>query len=204
MPFRRTPALALALALALAAVALAPTPAHAGPPWISVELPVNPHDPATRDALVVVHTYHHGQAEPQTITCTLEGIVDGARRTVACRAEPTSRPAVYAILGVVPARGVWMLVVTGREGTAQSATVLVDYGRDRQIAAVRVPTRKAEGGRWTIPTPVPPQDIDRMLQSRWTVLGRADGGPSRDRAGLVTLGASALALLAFVSRRRMT
>ena len=34
--------------------------AAAGPPWIAIEYPANPHDPNTRGAFLTVRTYHHG------------------------------------------------------------------------------------------------------------------------------------------------
>jgi len=58
---RRLPTLAT-LALTVVAGAALPRTAAAGPPWIGVELPANPHMEATRGALAVVHLYHHGTA----------------------------------------------------------------------------------------------------------------------------------------------
>ena len=186
--------------LALAVLALVALPAHAGPPWISVELPANPHDARTRGALLLVHTYHHGASMEQSIACAIEGLVDGARRTRTCRAQPTSRPGVYAIRGDLPEQGVWMLVVTGREGSA-TATALVDFGRDRQVAGVRVPSRQAEGGRWTIPVPVTERDIDAALRTRWNALSAADA-PTVDRTLAAGLGVAALLGLGLAIRRR--
>ena len=45
--------------IAAALVTLA-APALAGPPWISVEHPSNPHHPSTRGAAFLVRAYHHG------------------------------------------------------------------------------------------------------------------------------------------------
>lgn len=187
--------------LGLLALLLIVSPAHAGPPWISVELPANPHDPATRGALLTLHTYHHGTAVPQPITCALEGIVDGSRRTVTCQATATGRSGVYAIRGQLPSDGVWMLVVTSREEHA-GAQILVDFSRDRQVAAVRVPARSAEGGRWTVPTPVAPGEIDAMLRTRWNALSQAHGGETASHTALAGLGAAALLALGAVTRRR--
>ncbi len=197
-PVRR---LSPALVTGLLALALIAPPAHAGPPWISVELPANPHDPATRGALLVLHTYHHGTPVAQPITCTLEGIVKGDRRSVTCQAVATARGGVYAIRGNVPTDGLWMLVVTSREEHA-SAQILVDFSRDGQVAAVRVPARSTEGGRWSVPTPAGPGEIDAMLRTRWNVLSHApDAGPPSGTT-LAGLGGAALLALVFVSRRR--
>jgi hypothetical protein len=53
------------LLLGALAAALSTTPAVApsvrmGPPWISIEYPVNPYDSSTKDAFLVVHAFHHG------------------------------------------------------------------------------------------------------------------------------------------------
>jgi len=48
------------LGLAALVSALVATPALAGPPWISIELPANPYDQATRGAFLLVHAFHHG------------------------------------------------------------------------------------------------------------------------------------------------
>lgn len=187
----------------LLAVAVIAQPAHAGPPWISIELPANPHDPATRGALFVVRTYHHGTALSQTISCALEGLVGGERRTVTCQAEPTSRVGVYAVRGAVPERGVWMVVVTGAD-EHRSATALVEFGADRQVASVRVPTRSAEGGRWSIPIPVSPADVDAVLRARFQAVGRASSNSDGRDFQLAGLGLAALIALGLGARRRTT
>lgn len=193
---RRAPWCALA---ATALLTFTASVAFAGPPWISVELPANPHDPRTRGALFVVHTYHHGSVMERSIGCALEGLVDGARRTIACRADETSRPGVYAVRGDVPRTGVWMVVVTGGDGP-QAATALVDFAADGRVTGVRVPSRSAEGGRWTIPVPVTEADIEAALRTRWTALSSADAAAGH-RLVLAGLG---VALLGFgVVRRRM-
>jgi hypothetical protein len=188
------------LAAAVTAIALFASAAHAGPPWISVELPSNPHDARTRGALLVVHTYHHGASMEQSIACALEGLVDGRRRTITCRAEPTSRPGVYAIRGDVPKAGVWMLVATGRDGES-AASALVDFGRDGRVTGVRVPVRETEGGRWHVPVPVTEADIDAALRTRWNALSSADQ-PATDRTVLAGFGMAALLGLGLVARRR--
>jgi MYXO-CTERM domain-containing protein len=186
--------------LAFVALGLAAGAAHAGPPWISVELPANPHDARTRGALLVVHTYHHGGSMEQSITCALEGLVDGRRRTIACRAEATSRAGVYAVRGDVPKDGIWMLVVTGRDGESP-ATALVDFGREGQVTGVRVPIREAEGGRWHIPVPVTEAEIGAALRTRWNALSSADE-PSRSGTVAAGAGLALLVGLTLVRRRR--
>jgi len=62
--------------------ALLAAPALAGPPWISIELPANPYDQATRGAFLLVHAFHHGQPVGYLLTGTAEGIVNGERRSI--------------------------------------------------------------------------------------------------------------------------
>ena len=156
--------LAAAFTLAALAAATLPAPAHAGPPWVSIELPANPLDPATRGALFVIHSYHHEASVETPVVCTAEGLVDGARRTLKLTVNETRRSGVRAVRGTVPDDGMWMVVCVSREHTA-SATALVDFaGGD--IVRVRVPHRSAEGGRWNIPTEVSARQIDAMLRER--------------------------------------
>ena len=149
--------------LALAALLL-PSTAHAGPPWVSIELPANPLDPGTRGALFVVHSYHHEASVEMPVVCTAEGLVDGARRTMKLTVSDTRRAGVRAVRGTVPADGTWMVVCVSREQTA-SATALVDY-EGGEVVRVRVPHRSAEGGRWNIPVEVSARQIDAMLRER--------------------------------------
>ena len=50
------------LLVAAALTLLATTPAFAGPPWISIEIPANPYNSTTRGAFCLVRVYHHGDA----------------------------------------------------------------------------------------------------------------------------------------------
>ena len=151
------------LFVATAAVALAAAAPSFGPPWISIETPPNPHDAASRGAYLVVHTYHHGDAVSSGVTGTAEGIVNGARRSVALAFDTTSKRGSYALKKQWPSDGVWMLVInTG--GRTEGVTALVDIGARGDVAGVRVPTRRDRG--WDIPLPVSERDIDLALQAR--------------------------------------
>jgi hypothetical protein len=75
-----TPRLLAVLALTAGALAGASTPAHAGPPWISIELPANPLDPTTRGAFLLIHTFHHRRDEAKRSPA--EGMVNGRRQTM--------------------------------------------------------------------------------------------------------------------------
>jgi hypothetical protein len=175
--------LSLTTVALLAATAIAATPAsrvvagatvatRLGPPWISIEYPANPFDRANRDAYLYVHTFHHNAAVEATVTATAEGIVGGARRSVALDLAPTSRPGTYALRRQWPAEGTWMLVITMRQGGLEDgATALVDIGAAGDVAAVRVPSTTRDG--WVVPTAVTRQQIDDALRARTPTLARS-------------------------------
>ena len=100
------PSVVLAGVCAAAAIAMlvrpisldaAPGSVVAGPPWISIEYPVNPFDRTTRGAHLLVHAYYHGTPVAYPVSGTAEGIVNGERRTMTLRFETTSRTGVYAL-----------------------------------------------------------------------------------------------------------
>ena len=66
--------------LAALASAAVTAPALGGPPWISIELPVNPYDQSMRGAFLLVHAFHHGTPMGFIVTGTAEGIVNGERQ----------------------------------------------------------------------------------------------------------------------------
>lgn len=149
----------------------APAPAsddaRKGPPWISVEYPVNPHDPTTRGAFLVVNAYHHGTPTAFPVRGTAEGIVNGQRRTVSLEFTRTSRPGVYAVKKQWQDTGTWTLVlaVVQGEGDGNTAQALVQLAKDGSVASVKVPSRKSLDG-WTIPAPAPMAVIEKELLSR--------------------------------------
>src|SRR6266576_6290043 len=136
------------LALAALAAAALVTPAFGlkGPPWISIELPVNPYDRTMQGAFLLVHAFH-----PQTpigfpIEGTAEGMVNGERRTVKLEFSETSRDGVYALKRTWAEEGVWTLVIRVNQGPAEAdgntATAVVEIGSDGEVASVRVPTNR--------------------------------------------------------------
>jgi len=162
---------ALALA-AIAAIGLA-APALAGPPWISIELPANPHDASTRGAFLLVHAFHHGTPMGFPITGTAEGIVNGARRTVRLEFTTTSRAGVYGLRKMWPGEGTWTLVISVNQGDANredKATAVVELDGNGDVVSVKVPTRQQ--GQWTIPAGVSMADIDAGLRARAGALAR--------------------------------
>ena len=158
--------LALAPALVVAALALgtvAATPAVVGPPWISIEYPVNPYDRDTKDAFLVVHTFHHQQPIGFPVSGRAEGLVQGKRRTLTLSFSTTSKDGVYTLTRQWPADGTWLLVIQTTQGAGEGNTVtaVVDLAADGAVAGVRVPTERRNN--YTMPAAVTATDIDAAL-----------------------------------------
>jgi len=128
------------------------------PPWLSIEAPVNPFDPDTRTAVLLVHTMvREGRTSVGDLAGSAEGLVRGARQSVPLRFEATSRPGVYAVRRQWPTDGTWLLRIT----LLRSTTALVTLAPTGDVAAVRVPTRTS-GGQ-SLPRAVAMQEIDSVL-----------------------------------------
>ena len=153
-------------ALAFALVVSFATPALAGPPWISIELPANPYDRASRGAFLLVHTFHHGTEVGSEPSGTAEGVVGGQRKSVPLRFEQTSRTGVYALRNLWGAQGVWTLVIGMKRSdhAMDQVQALVEIAANGEVAGVRVPT--ARQGDNVIPAPVAMKDVETGLRSR--------------------------------------
>src|SRR5438093_10536677 len=119
---RRTRSLGLAAAL----VTLLAAPALAGPPWISIELPVNPYDQSMRGAFLLVHSFHHGTPTGYIVTEPAEGIVNGERRSIKLEYNETSRDGVYALKRMLHTDGTWMIQIKEKQGPDDDATETVE------------------------------------------------------------------------------
>ncbi len=162
---RRPVLAALALTLLLA------TPALAGPPWISIEIPANPYNSITRNAFCLVRVYHHGDAAYYPVSGSAEGMVDGQRRSNALNIKDTGIPGLYAVNYTPSKDGTWMLVLrVGKEKEHGTATVVVKLNRDGQIASASVPTHRQDN--WDIPDEVSAADVDRMLREHVALANR--------------------------------
>lgn len=149
------------LPLVAVAVALAATPLVAGPPWLSIEFPANPHDARTREAYLVVNTYHHGTPTQFQVSGTAEGIVRGERRSVPLRFAATERTGSHALTRQWPAEGRWVLHITLRERDEVGAAALVVIGTDGTPSRVTVPTRR--DGPWHVPRGITAQEVTAAL-----------------------------------------
>lgn len=159
----------LAVAAGLAVVFA--TPAHAGPPWISIECPANPHHQLTRGATFLVRTYHHFQAVPATLTGTAEGLVRGQRRSVALQFAQGPGDGVYLVTSELPRDGAWILVIRNNIGT-EGATAVVELA-DGRVAGVEVPHRTTSDG-WKVPRQVTDAEIEAALRKHATKLASAE------------------------------
>src|SRR5437870_10805764 len=160
------------LALAALASALLAAPAFGvkGPPWISIELPVNPYDQSTRGAFLLVHSFHHGTAMGFIVSGTAEGMMNGERRSLKLEFAETSREGVHALKRTWPKEGTWTLVIKANQGPDDAATAVVDLGPDGEVATIRVPTMQR--GEWTVPAPVSLGEVDAALRARAATLAR--------------------------------
>ena len=146
-----------------------PVSAHssplAGPPWISIETPVNPYDASTKDAFLLVHAFHHGTPVAVPVTGSAEGLVNGERKSIALQFTPTSRAGAFALKKQWGDAGVWTLVIAVHQHESDLAQALVELGADGEVSRVQVPTRVGERD-FKFPRQVSLQDVDRGLRQR--------------------------------------
>jgi hypothetical protein len=153
----------LSLAAVVTLAAATASPAWGGPPWLSIEFPANPMNKSAQGAYLLVHTFHHEQAGAFTVEARAEGLVNGQRKTLPLTLERTDRDGVYALKQTWPETGDWVIVIVGAPGEG-SVTALVSIA-DGSIRGIRVPTKKVENGRWTVPVQVTQADIESELRS---------------------------------------
>jgi hypothetical protein len=171
-----TRSLRLIAATALASIALVAISARPGlarvagmfgPPWISIETPVNPYDASTRGAFLIVHTFHHGSQLDASVSGTAEGMVNGVRRSVPLQFTKTSRAGAYALRKQWGDGGVWTLAILGEQAPGDGAQALVEIGPSGDVTRVEVPTRfDARNGNMPLPRRVSAQEIDGALRLR--------------------------------------
>jgi hypothetical protein len=86
--------------------------------------PVASQDYQTKVAAFVFRT--DGCAEPAKpqIGGTAEGLVKGARRSVALKVMPTSKPGVYAVYQNWPSEGAWVVNLSGTCASASAGAII--------------------------------------------------------------------------------
>jgi hypothetical protein len=173
MSIRSLPAVAAFALTSVALVAGGPRAGLAhdarmfGPPWISIETPVNPYDASTRDAFLLVHTFHHGTQVDAPVSGTAEGIVNGERRSIPLKFNSTSRPGAYALRKQWSDGGVWTLDIVATQHENEVAQALVEIGPNGTVARVEVPTRiDPHYGSLPFPKRLSAQEIDSALRMR--------------------------------------
>jgi hypothetical protein len=167
---RRTlvPATVLTLAAVTASVTAAvatPSPtapvARKQPPWVSIESPANPYDPATRNAAFLVHALaRENTPATRDVMGTAEGLVGGARKTIPLRLDPTSQPGVFAVARQWPTDGTWLVRIS-----LHNTSALINVDRSGNITRVTVPTTPATARTMMLPRAVTAGEIDAMLAS---------------------------------------
>ena len=165
--------LGLAALAVLTLTIAAAAPAPLGPPWISIEYPPSPYDASTRDAFLLVHTFHHGTPIVAPVTGKAEGIVGGERRSVALKFGGTSRTGVFALDKQWPSEGTWVLFITANQGPDDDVTAVVELAANGQVAAVRVPTERR--GSWMIPSDVSAAERESIVKARLAMNGGEKG-----------------------------
>lgn len=191
----RSAAVAALLALATAG------PVLAGPPWISVEIPANPHHPSTRGALMMVRTYHHSSTLAAPVTARAEGILKGRRVSVVLDVAETMTPGVYSVRTRPDREGTWVVVVTLTADRENTASAIVALDREGQVASVEVPSRETPDG-WTVPRAVTQDDIESALRDAVRVADAQKGVWSRGGLASLPIGLVALLAIAAAARRR--
>jgi hypothetical protein len=147
------PLLACSAIVATAASA----PAFKSPAWLSIETPVNPYDPATRGEALLVHTHVvRGSATLNELSGSAEGLVDGARRSIALHFDSLALPNTFGVRRQWPPEGAWLLRISLRETTA-----LVDIDAAGNPTAAHVVTDNSSG--MPLPRAVRAREIDSAL-----------------------------------------
>jgi hypothetical protein len=173
------------------------TPAFAGPPWISLEIPANPYNETTRGAFALVRVYHHGDVAYYPISGHAEGLVNGERRSVDLKLVSTSIPGVYALRYEPNKDGAWLLVISlgDKKHDMGDATMLVTL-RNGEVGSAQVPTRQRDG--YLVPDSVTPAQIDALLRQQ---VAQANPGTTPE-SPFALAGLALLPLGMLVIRRR--
>ena len=153
------------LSLVILASILVTGMAAAGPPWIAIEYPANPHDPNTRGAFLTVRTYHHGDLMSYDIGGTAEGLVNGKRQSVRLDIRRLPQSGTYAVRWQKPADGSWALLISTTRDGAPMASALIDIDSRGRVASVTVPSDPIENGRWLVPRKVASAEVEALLRA---------------------------------------
>ena len=183
--------------------------AMAGGFGLSVETPGSSVEPQLKDVVLIVRTYGCHQPADAKLSATAEGIVNGARKSVALELRSIGS-GVYGIKQQWPSEGTWVLALTGSYNS-MNGSVLVELGPNGKVLPG---TRLEEGSMKGVHAKGARRawiaaDIDAALKSPGAVNSEASNQPDDRRAsplGSITLaiaGVSASVLaIGFVRRSR--
>jgi hypothetical protein len=144
-------------ALSLAAAAPPASRIIRWPPWLSIESPVNPWDPASKGVAFYVHgMLREGLPTLSDVSGAAEGLVNGERRSVPLEFKTTSRPGVFAVRRDWPSDGTWVVRVS-----LLTTTALITFDRDGTVGSVTIPTVVTSGG--TVPRAIAQREVDSTL-----------------------------------------
>jgi len=112
-----------------------------GGPWISIESPVNPYEPSTRGALLLVNTFHHGTPVDMPVVGKAEGLVNGERKSVALTLSKSSRTGTQAVRNQWGDKGTWTLLLSVMPAGNDSKGIqaVVDIESDGTVGRVTIP-----------------------------------------------------------------
>jgi hypothetical protein len=189
-----------ALLLAISSSALA------GGFQLSVETPSSSSDPQMKDVVLVARTYGCHQPADAKLSATAEGLVNGARKSVALELRSIGS-GVYAIKQQWPSEGTWVLSISGAYN-GMTSSVLVELGPNGKVLPG---TRLDEGAmkgvhargarrQWIA------EDIDSALRASAGLTSETSGDADQTTPGPITwilagLGASVVSI-GFVTRAR--
>ena len=193
--------LSCALLLATSSSALA------GGFQLSVETPSASSDPQMKDVVLVARTYGCHQPADAKLSATAEGLVNGARKSVALELRSIAS-GVYAIKQQWPSEGTWVLAISGAYN-GMTSSVLVELG---QKGKVLPGTRLDEGAmkgvhargsrrQWVA------ADIDKALQTPGGLTSETSGDadhPNLSRLAPIALlvGGASVVSISFVTLAR--
>jgi hypothetical protein len=100
----------LAVAFAVTASAV-----YGGGFWLEFGNPSASHDPAAKEAVLLVRALGCGEPAKARLTATAEGLVDGQRKSIPLEIAPLSTPGVWAVKRAWPQDGAWVLSFTAYE-----------------------------------------------------------------------------------------
>ena len=105
--------------------------ALAGGFQLSVETPSSSSDPQMKDVVLVARTYGCHQPADAKLSATAEGLVNGARKSVALELRSIGS-GIYAIKQQWPPEGTWVLAITG-DYNGMTSSVLVEIGTNGKV-----------------------------------------------------------------------